>query len=235
MSDHNKREIIHLENVFKIYNIGHIRVEALKAINMVVDEGEYVAIMGPSGSGKSTMMNIIGCLDRPTEGEYYFEGERVGGLSDDKLAYIRNKKVGFVFQTFNLLPRRNAISNVELPLVYAGVPAEDRKRRAMDALSKVDLVDRAKHNPSEMSGGERQRVAIARAIVNEPAIILADEPTGNLDTRTGNEIMDVFRSINEEGNTILMVTHDPDIARHARRIIQLRDGEIVSDKITGKK
>lgn len=230
MREENNREVISLDDIYKIYDAGPIQVEALKKINLKVKKGEYLAIMGPSGSGKSTLMNIIGCLDRPTTGEYLFEGEKISELDDDKLAYIRNKKVGFVFQTYNLLPRSDAVSNVELPLIYAGVETVERRKRALSALTMVDLAERAKHRPNELSGGERQRVAIARAIVNEPAIILADEPTGNLDTKAGSEIMSIFRRINDEGNTIIMVTHDQEIAKQARRIVRLRDGEIISDE-----
>jgi putative ABC transport system ATP-binding protein len=230
LREENNREVISLDDIYKIYDAGPIQVEALKKINLKVKKGEYLAIMGPSGSGKSTLMNIIGCLDRPTTGEYLFEGEKISELDDDKLAYIRNKKVGFVFQTYNLLPRSDAVSNVELPLIYAGVETVERRKRALSALTMVDLAERAKHRPNELSGGERQRVAIARAIVNEPAIILADEPTGNLDTKAGSEIMSIFRRINDEGNTIIMVTHDQEIAKQARRIVRLRDGEIISDE-----
>lgn len=230
LKEENNRVVISLVDIYKIYDVGPIQVEALRGINLKVKKGEYLAIMGPSGSGKSTLMNIIGCLDRPTRGEYLFEGESISELDDDKLAYIRNKKVGFVFQTYNLLPRSDAISNVELPLIYAGVETVERRKRALSALTMVDLAGRAKHRPNELSGGERQRVAIARAIVNEPSIILADEPTGNLDTKSGSEIMAIFRKINDEGNTIIMVTHDQEIAKQARRIVRIRDGEIISDE-----
>jgi len=234
LKEENNKEVISIENIYKIYDAGFIQVEALKRINLKVKRGEYLAIMGPSGSGKSTLMNIIGCLDRPTTGEYFFEGERISELDDDKLAYIRNKRVGFVFQTYNLLPRSDAISNVELPLIYAGVEATERKKRALSALTMVGIANRAKHRPNELSGGESQRIAIARAIVNEPSIILADEPTGNLDTKAGSEIMAIFRKINDEGKTIILVTHDPEIAKEARRLVRLRDGEIISDEYINK-
>jgi putative ABC transport system ATP-binding protein len=200
-------------------------------VDLEIGKNEYVSIMGPSGSGKSTLMNILGCLDTPTEGEYYLNGSEVSNLDDDQLAYIRNSEIGFVFQTFNLLPRANALQNVELPLVYAGVSAGKRKRIAMEVLDLVGLVDRATHRPSELSGGQRQRVAIARALVNNPSIILADEPTGNLDSKTGEGIMTVFNRIHESGNTIIMVTHEEAVAKHSMRILRLRDGRIESDKI----
>ncbi|MGQ9706912.1 MAG: ABC transporter ATP-binding protein [bacterium] len=234
MREERNRDVISLEDVYKIYDAGPIQVEALKRINLKVKRGEYLAIMGPSGSGKSTLMNIIGCLDRPTRGVYFFEGEKISELDDDKLSHIRNKKVGFVFQTYNLLPRSDAISNVELPLIYAGIKADLRIKRALSALSMVGILERAKHRPNELSGGESQRVAIARAIVNEPSIILADEPTGNLDTKAGSEIMVIFRKINDGGNTIILVTHDPEIAKEARRLVRLRDGEIISDEFISK-
>jgi putative ABC transport system ATP-binding protein len=227
MSD--RRVIIDIQDLRKIYDLGTVKVEALRGVDVEIRENDYVAIMGPSGSGKSTLMNLIGCLDTPTTGEYYLAGERVGGLSDRQLAEIRNRRIGFVFQTFNLLPRASALQNVELPLVYAGESPSERRRRAKEALEAVGLGDRMKHKPNEMSGGQRQRVAIARALVTNPSIILADEPTGNLDSKTGEEIMLLFERIYEQGNTIILVTHEEDIARNARRIVRLRDGLIESD------
>ena len=211
------------------YDMGGEVVRALRGIDVAIRRNEYVAIMGPSGSGKSTLMNLIGCLDTPNEGEYWLNGQLASEMSDDALARVRNKEIGFVFQTFNLLPRASALHNVELPLVYAGVPAEERKRRAMRALERVQLGERVHHKPNELSGGQRQRVAIARALVNEPSILLADEPTGNLDSKTSEEIMRVFEELAQEGQTVIMVTHEPDIAQHARRVIVLRDGVISND------
>jgi putative ABC transport system ATP-binding protein len=205
-------------------------VRALRGIDLAIGRNEYVAIMGPSGSGKSTLMNIIGCLDTPNAGEYWLNGQLVSTMSDDALARVRNKEIGFVFQTFNLLPRATALHNVELPLVYAGVSAEDRRRRAKEALDKVQLADRMDHRPNELSGGQRQRVAIARALVNNPSILLADEPTGNLDSQTSEEIMRVFENLASTGQTVVMVTHEPDIAAHARRVVVLRDGLISTDE-----
>ena len=223
--------LINVKGLKKIYEVGVQKIEAVAGVDLEIGRNEYVSIMGPSGSGKSTFMNILGCLDTPTEGEYYLNGSEVSNLDDDKLAYIRNREIGFVFQTFNLLPRANALQNVELPLVYAGVSAGERKKIAMHSLELVGLVDRAMHRPNELSGGQRQRVAIARALVNNPSIILADEPTGNLDTKTGEELMNVFNKIHKSGNTIIMVTHEEDVARHSKRILRLRDGKIESDKM----
>lgn len=222
--------MIHMENLSKIYKTGTISVEALKNINLHVDEGEFVAIMGPSGSGKSTLMNIMGCLDRLTSGTYTLNNINVSNLSDYELAKIRNRQIGFVFQTFNLLPRMTALKNVELPMIYAGVPAKKRREKAIEALSKVDLLERMNHRPNELSGGQRQRVAIARALVNEPSILLADEPTGNLDSKSGEEIMNIFQKLNNEGVTIVLVTHELDIAQHTKRIVTFRDGAIISDE-----
>jgi len=224
--------VIFTEALAKTYTMGSEQVYALRGIDVEIHRGEYVAIMGPSGSGKSTLMNLIGCLDSPSSGHYWLAGRLVSSLDDDELAYIRNKEIGFVFQTFNLLPRATSLHNVELPLIYNGTPAEERVERATEALRMVDLGDRMMHKPNELSGGQRQRVAVARALVNKPSILLADEPTGNLDSKTGEEIMALFERLHEQGNTIILVTHEPDIAAHAHRTILIRDGRIHSDERT---
>jgi putative ABC transport system ATP-binding protein len=225
----SKEWVIVTRGLKREYDMGGEVVRALRGVDIAIRRNEYVAIMGPSGSGKSTLMNLIGCLDTPNEGEYWLNGAMVSTMSDDELARVRNKEIGFVFQTFNLLPRATALHNVELPLVYAGVPSDERKRRAREALSRVQLADRMDHRPNELSGGQRQRVAIARALVNNPSILLADEPTGNLDSQTSEEIMRVFEGLATQGQTVIMVTHEPDIAAHARRVVVLRDGVIESD------
>ncbi|HTA58933.1 MAG TPA: ABC transporter ATP-binding protein [Candidatus Baltobacteraceae bacterium] len=227
--------VIRTEALAKMYQMGAEEVHALRGIDVEIRKGEYVAIMGPSGSGKSTLMNLIGCLDSPSSGRYWLAGRLVSELDDDELAYIRNKEIGFVFQTFNLLPRATALHNVELPLIYNGTPAEERIERAKKALERVDLVPRMHHKPNELSGGQRQRVAIARALVNNPSIVLADEPTGNLDSKTGEEIMNLFENLHGQGNTIILVTHEMDIAQHAHRVIFIRDGKIASDEKVVKK
>lgn len=222
--------VIQLQEIKKVYIMGDTEVHALDGVSLEIKKNEYVAIMGPSGSGKSTLMNIIGCLDTPTSGLYLFNGVNVSEMNDNQLAKIRNKEIGFVFQTFNLLARSDALHNVELPLIYGGVPSSERKRLAKEALEKVGLAERMHHKPNELSGGQRQRVAIARALVNNPSIILADEPTGNLDTKTGDEIMGLFEKLHEDGNTIILVTHEEYIAEHAHRIIRIRDGKVESDE-----
>lgn len=222
--------VIRARDLWKIYDMGTVKVDALCGVSFSIHRGEYVAIMGPSGSGKSTLMNLIGCLDTPTHGEYWLGGQLVSQLTDDELAYIRNKEIGFVFQTFNLLARATALHNVELPLIYGGTSPEERLKRAEEALRLVELGDRIQHRPSELSGGQRQRVAIARALVNHPSILLADEPTGNLDSTTGEEIMSLFDRLHQSGNTIILVTHEHDIAARAHRIIHIRDGRVDRDE-----
>jgi len=222
--------VIRTENLWKTYVMGGVQLHALHGVSFEIRRNDYVAIMGPSGSGKSTLMNLIGCLDSPTRGQYWLNGQLVSELDDDRLAHIRNKEIGFVFQTFNLLARATALHNVELPLIYSGVSKRDRTERAKKALAMVELTDRMEHRPNELSGGQRQRVAIARALVNTPSIILADEPTGNLDSATGEEILRLFERLHSEGNTIILVTHDRDVAGYAHRIISIRDGRIASDE-----
>jgi putative ABC transport system ATP-binding protein len=227
-------DIIVTDNLWKTYEMGDQEVHALRGVNVRIRQNEYVAIMGPSGSGKSTLMNLIGCLDSPSQGKYWLNGHDVSELNDDELARIRNKEIGFVFQTFNLLARATALHNVELPLIYNGTPAHEREERAKNALENVNLGSRMLHKPNELSGGQRQRVAIARALVNNPSIILADEPTGNLDSKTGDEIMALFDDLHSKGNTIVLVTHEPDIAEYAHRIVTIRDGVIASDAASGR-
>ena len=221
--------LIEKRDLWKTYVMGDEEIHALRGVSIIIERGEYVAIMGPSGSGKSTLMNLIGCLDTPSKGSYLLNGKEVADMNDDDLAQIRNQEIGFVFQTFNLLPRATALHNVELPLIYAGMPSKERQVRARQALDKVDLIPRASHRPNELSGGQRQRVAIARALVNDPSILLADEPTGNLDSKTGNEIMGVFDRLHGGGNTIILVTHEADIAAYAHRAIHIRDGQVEKD------
>lgn len=222
--------VIKVENLWKIYNLGEVKVEALRGVSFEVTAGEFIAVMGPSGSGKTTLMNILGCLDRPTQGHYFLDGQEVSKLSQNELAHVRNKKIGFVFQNFNLLPRLTALQNVELPLIYAGLPPQKRKERAEEVLRSVNLAERAHHYPNQLSGGQQQRVAIARALVNDPPLILADEPTGNLDTHSSEEIMQILQKLNQQGKTIILITHERDIAEHCRRVLHFRDGQIVDNE-----
>ncbi|MBQ5783700.1 MAG: ABC transporter ATP-binding protein [Bacteroidales bacterium] len=226
-----KQEVIRIKDLKKIYNLGNQKVRALDGVSVTIYRNEYVAIMGPSGSGKSTLMNILGCLDTPTSGEYVLNGTDVSKMDDGSLAEVRNKEIGFVFQSFNLLPKYSSLENVALPMIYAGVPSSKREARAKEALQNVGLGDRMEHKPNELSGGQRQRVAIARALINNPSIILADEPTGNLDTKTSVDIMNLFGQIHKNGNTVILVTHEEDIAKYAHRVIRLRDGKIESDTL----
>ncbi|MFD2370217.1 ABC transporter ATP-binding protein [Brevibacillus sp. GCM10020057] len=229
------KPVIVIEDLKKLYRIGDQEIHALRGVSLTIDEGDFVAIMGPSGSGKSSMMNVIGCLDKPTSGEFYLDGQPVSQAHDDELAEIRNRKIGFVFQNFNLLPRTTAVENVELPLLYGGVPAKERRERAVQALIDVGLQERLNNKPNELSGGQQQRVSIARALVNNPVILLADEPTGALDTRTSEEIMGIFQQLNDAGKTVILVTHEPDIADYAKRIVRFRDGQIVSNEVVSNR
>jgi putative ABC transport system ATP-binding protein len=226
--------LIRFQKISRRYQMGSETVHALREVSLEIERGEYVAIMGPSGSGKSTLMNLVGCLDTPTSGSYELNGKHVSKMNDNQLAEIRNKEIGFIFQTFNLLPRSDALRNVELPLIYAGIPAHERRKIALEHLSQVGLADRVHHKPNELSGGQRQRVAVARAMVNHPSILLADEPTGNLDSKTGAEILVLFNELSRQGNTIIVVTHEEEVARHARRIVRIRDGLIASDEVVVK-
>lgn len=222
--------IIDIKDIKKTYVMGTIEVHALRGVSIVIRKNEYMSIMGPSGSGKSTLMNIVGCLDTPTDGSYHLVGEEVSSLNDNQLAHIRNREIGFIFQTFNLLPRASALHNVELPLIYSGMRSRDRRNQALEALERVGLADRSHHKPNELSGGQRQRVAIARALVNNPAIILADEPTGNLDSETGAEILEIFDELHQQGQTLIIVTHDEEVARHSHRIVGIKDGRVEFDR-----
>ncbi len=225
--------VIAAEDLWKVYQLGEQRVEALRGVSLTVERGEFLAIMGPSGSGKSTLMNLIGCLDTPTSGTYHLDGKLVSAMSEDELAFTRNREIGFVFQVFNLLSRASAFRNVELPLVYAGIKRAEREEKARRALERVEMKDRMSHKPAELSGGERQRVAVARALVNEPSLLLADEPTGNLDSRTGREILNLIHRLHDQGNTIIMVTHDREVASQAQRIVHIRDGRVEKDERKG--